>query len=72
MRVLLISANTEKINMAVLPFGLACVASATQKVGHKVALVDLMTETDAQPFLRETIEGFQPPIIGISVRNMDD
>jgi len=72
MKVLLISANTEKINMTTLPLGLACVAAATRKSGHDVAMVDLMIEKDAQSTLKETIEGFRPDIIGISVRNIDD
>ena len=72
MRVLLISANTEKINMPTLPLGLACVAAATQKAGHEVAMVDLMTEKDAQSVLKETINEFRPDLIGISVRNIDD
>ena len=42
MRVLLVSANTEKINMAVLPLGLACVAAATQKAGHKTKVLNLI------------------------------
>jgi hypothetical protein len=32
MKVLLISANTEQINMPVLPLGLACVAAAIDKL----------------------------------------
>jgi len=72
MRVLLISANTEKINMPTLPLGLACVAAATQKAGHEVAIVDLMTEKDAQSVLKGAIRGFRPDLIGISVRNIDE
>ncbi len=72
MRVLLISANTEKINMTTLPFGLACVAAATQRSGNEVAMLDLMVEKDTRSVLQETIEGFRPDIIGISVRNIDD
>ncbi len=72
MKILFISANTEKINMAVLPFGLACVASATQKAGHDVAMVDLMAEVETRFILKEAIEGFRPEVIGISVRNIDD
>ncbi len=72
MRVLLISANTEKINMPVLPLGLACVAAATQETGHEVAMVDLMAEKDAPSGLKEAIDGFRPDLIGISVRNIDD
>ncbi len=72
MRVLLISANTETINMPVLPLGLACVAAATREAGHEVAMVDLMTEKETASVLKEAIEGFRPELIGISVRNIDD
>jgi len=72
MRVLLISANTEKINMPTLPLGLASVATATRKAGHDVAMADLMVEKDMRSVLKEAIEGFRPEIIGISVRNIDD
>ena len=72
MRVLLISANTEQINILPLPLGLNCVAVATRSAGHDVELVDLMTEKDTQSGIKEAIEGFRPDIIGISVRNIDD
>jgi radical SAM superfamily enzyme YgiQ (UPF0313 family) len=72
MRVLLISANTEKMNMTALPLGLACVAAATRKAGHETAMVDLLMERDPPSVLQEAIEGFRPDVIGISVRNIDD
>jgi radical SAM superfamily enzyme YgiQ (UPF0313 family) len=72
MRILLISANTEKINMPTLPLGLACVAAATRKAGHEVAMVDLVAEKDVGLVLKEAIEGFHPNLIGLSVRNIDD
>jgi len=72
MRVLLISANTEKINMPTLPLGLASVATTTRKAGHDVAMADLMVGKDMRSVLKEAIEGFRPEIIGISVRNIDD
>ncbi len=72
MRVLLISANTETIDMPTLPLGLACVAVATRKAGHDVTLLDLMAEKDAPSVLRGAVEGFRPDLIGISVRNIDD
>ena len=72
MRVLLISANTEQINMPVLPLGLAYVAAAIDKQGHTVKLLNLMMQTDTQKALYGTIAGFNPEIIGISVRNIDD
>jgi radical SAM superfamily enzyme YgiQ (UPF0313 family) len=55
-----------------LPLGLNCVSAATQKAGHEVKLVDLMTEKDDQSSIREAITSFDPEIIGISVRNVDD
>jgi radical SAM superfamily enzyme YgiQ (UPF0313 family) len=72
MRVLFISTNTEKITMETLPLGLACVAAATKKGGHDVAMVDLMAERDTRSVLEKAIEGFCPDIIAISVRNIDD
>jgi len=72
MRVLLISANTERINILPLPLGLNCVAVAARNAGHEVKLVDLMTEKDDQSSLRNIVADFNPEIIGISVRNIDD
>jgi radical SAM superfamily enzyme YgiQ (UPF0313 family) len=72
MRVLLISANTEQINMPVLPLGLACVAASVQGAGHEMQMLNLMMQTDTRQALKEAIVGFNPEIIGISVRNIDD
>jgi hypothetical protein len=72
MRVFLISANTEQINMPVLPLGLACVAAAVQAAGHEMQMLNLMMQTDTRQALKEAIVGFNPEIIGISVRNIDD
>lgn len=72
MKVLLISANTEKINMHVLPLGLACVAQAARDAGHEVNLINLMDSEDVGRALGEAIVDFRPGAIGISVRNIDD
>ena len=72
MRVLLVSANTERMNILPLPLGLALVAAACRRVGHDVRLLNLMFEGDIESALREAIEGFRPEAIGISVRNIDD
>jgi radical SAM superfamily enzyme YgiQ (UPF0313 family) len=71
-KVLLISANTEQINMPTLPLGLASVAASSQKAGHEAAFLDLMTEEAAQGIVEATIRDFRPELIGISVRNIDD
>ena len=72
MRVLMVSANTEKINMPTFPLGLSCVAQATLKAGHDLESLDLMAEGNTEAVIRGTIETFQPDLIGISVRNVDD
>lgn len=72
MRVLLISANTETINMPVLPLGMAFVARAAEDAGHEVSQINLMAEPEALKTLEERVQKVQPEIIGISVRNIDD
>lgn len=72
MRVLLISANREEINMRTLPLGLACVAAATKKAGHAVRLLDLMEEENPLESVRRAVQSFAPEVIGLSVRNIDD
>jgi radical SAM superfamily enzyme YgiQ (UPF0313 family) len=72
MRVLLISANTEKINLPTFPLGLACVAQATLDRGHDVEWLDLMAERNPEAAVKRHMETLQPQVIGISVRNIDD
>lgn len=72
MKVLLISANTEQVNMSAMPLGLACVAEAVKDAGHEVAFLDLMFEADVNSVLNETIATVKPDCIGISVRNIDN
>ncbi|HUU41300.1 MAG TPA: cobalamin B12-binding domain-containing protein, partial [Desulfatiglandales bacterium] len=72
MKIVLISANTEQINMPTLPLGLVCVATATEKTGHDVKVVDLISQPDACMVIGKTLEEFRPDVIGISLRNIDD
>jgi len=72
MKIILISANTEQINMPVLPLGMAYVGAAVQNAGHEVKILNLMMVQDIRRLLREAISGYSPDVIGISVRNIDD
>jgi radical SAM superfamily enzyme YgiQ (UPF0313 family) len=72
MKVLLISASTEKVNLPILPLGLACVAAVTQNAGHETRMMDLKIEEDTRPLIEEAVRGFRPEVIGLSVRNIDD
>jgi radical SAM superfamily enzyme YgiQ (UPF0313 family) len=72
MRIVFISPHTEQINMPTLPLGLVCVATATQKAGHEIKIVDLMNHGDTRLVIKKVLEEFHPDAIGISVRNIDD
>ena len=72
MKVLLISANTEKMNMPVLPLGMACVAASVEIAGHTVYSVDLLMQSDVRSMVEAAICKVSPDVIGISVRNIDD
>jgi radical SAM superfamily enzyme YgiQ (UPF0313 family) len=67
-----VSANTETINMPVLPLGMAFVARASEEAGHEVYQINLMAEPEALKTLAKRIQKIQPEIIGLSVRNIDD
>jgi len=69
--ILLISANTERINVPTLPLGPALVGAAARAAGHEVVLLDLLRETDPAATTR-AIGMLRPDVIGISVRNIDD
>lgn len=72
MRVLLISANTETINMPTPPMGLACVAAASEAAGHQVRFIDLLGAEDGRGVLDRALAGFRPEVVGVSIRNIDD
>jgi radical SAM superfamily enzyme YgiQ (UPF0313 family) len=72
MKVLFVSSGTEKINLPTYPLGLAAVAQATLVAGHKVECLDLLAAGDPRKVLRKSVRMFEPELIGISVRNIDD
>lgn len=72
MKVLLVSANTETINMPTVPAGLGAVATALTHGGHGVEFLDLMVAGDPLAAVREAREKTDPAVIGISIRNIDD
>ena len=72
MRVLFLAVNRETITMPTLPLGLACVATATERAGHQVKLVNLTSEAGSDQFLGKVIRSFCPDVIAVSVRNIDD
>lgn len=73
-RVFLISANREFMPYPVFPLGLAYVESALAGSGHETAVFDanLYDPSQAENALANAVERFQPELIGVSVRNIDN
>lgn len=72
LRVLILSANNERLNMPVLPLGAAMVTASVNEAGHEATLVDLMDHGDVTATVRRAIETVRPGVVGLSVRNIDD
>lgn len=72
MRILLISANRERMPYPVAPLGLAYIAGALKEEGHDVRAVDLCFSSDLHGDLVQILNDFAPDLIGISLRNLDN
>ena len=72
MKVLFISLNRESINMRVVPLGLACVAQSAIDAGHSVRILDLLEVDNISNSVKAEIYDFDPDIIGLSIRNIDN
>jgi len=72
MRVLLISANIEKLPDPVAPLGLAYLSSALKYQGHGVHCLDLCFEENTEEALHKSLLNFAPEVIGLSLRNVDN
>lgn len=71
MRVLLISANTEKLPDPVFPLGAAYIAAVSAEHGHAVDTLDLCFLDALRPALDDKIRSTEPEVVGISLRNLD-
>jgi len=71
LRVLLVSANTEKIPDPVFPLGAAIMAAAAERAGHEVHTLDLCFLDALVPALDEALRASRPDVVGISLRNLD-
>lgn len=72
MRILFISGNREDVDIRVPALGMACVAAAAENAGHTVHVLDLLIERDPRASVLHAIHSFNPEIIAVSVRNIDD
>ena len=72
MKILLISANNERLPYPVAPIGIAYIAKALQDKGHAVRLTDFCFVEDGCSSIAKTLQDFNPDVIGISIRNIDN
>jgi radical SAM superfamily enzyme YgiQ (UPF0313 family) len=72
MKILLISANRERMPFPVFPLGLAYIAKVLREDGHSIEVIDLCFSQEVSADLKSTLQRFQPGLIGISLRNLDN
>jgi len=72
MNVLLVSPNREHLPDPVFPLGLSYLASALREQGHQVRTIDLCFSEHMDSDIQKAITDFQPDVIGMSLRNIDD
>ncbi|WP_420265324.1 lipid biosynthesis B12-binding/radical SAM protein [Candidatus Magnetominusculus dajiuhuensis] len=71
-KVLLISVNNERLPYPVAPIGAAYIAGHLAMAGLDVKILDLCFVDDDLQALKDSIGGFNPDIIGVSIRNVDN
>ncbi|GMR00718.1 MAG: B12-binding domain-containing radical SAM protein [Gammaproteobacteria bacterium] len=72
MRVLLVSANREHLPDPIFPLGLSYIAAAASRAGHEIDVADLCFGSHPLEELRAQVAHFQPDVIGLSLRNVDN
>lgn len=72
MRVLLLYSNQSRDLTPAPPIGLSYVATATRAAGHTVLFLDLFSSGNVSEDLRRALGRFNPQVVGISVRNIDN
>lgn len=68
-KILLVSTNQCDFPDPVFPLGLAMVDTALRRAGHETHWLDCLA--DSRP-LEEVLAEFQPEVVGLSLRNIDD
>ncbi len=72
MKVFLISSNIASTPYSVYPLGLSMVAAGLKNAGHTVQQFDFLASGRSIEALAKAISEFEPEIIGISIRNIDN
>lgn len=72
MRVLLVSPNVESLPDPVFPLGLAYLMSVLKENGMSSQVLDLCFVKDYEAAIEHALHSFQPHIVGLSLRNLDN
>jgi radical SAM superfamily enzyme YgiQ (UPF0313 family) len=72
MKILLISVNRERMPFPVFPLGLAYLAGRLRGKGFPVEVIDLCFSQDVGVDLKHVLQRFEPDLIGVSLRNLDN
>lgn len=72
MRILLISSNIAMSPYPIYPLGVSMIAGALTTAGHDVQQFDFLQQNKSVDAIEQEIEQFNPELIGISVRNIDN
>ena len=72
MNVLLVNPNREQMPWPALPVGLCTVATALERAGHDVELLDLTFSRDPYQDTLDAVLRRQPEVVGLTIRNIDN
>ncbi len=72
MKVLLVSPNIEALPDPVFPLGAAYISAALKHEGVDCRILDLCFVADIEAAIRDDLKAFQPDLIGLSLRNLDN
>ena len=77
MKILLVATNQtdrfmDRMVVRPVPIGLAYIAAAVDEERHQMRVLDLMFSDDAPADVEEAVREFQPNLIGLSIRNLDN
>ena len=77
MKILLVATNQtdrfmDRMVVRPVPIGLAYIAAAVDEDRHQMRVLDLMFSDDGPGDVEEAVREFQPELIGLSIRNLDN